>query len=59
MQAIAFRAADNDLGRFLFENRGEAVHLAGSLSINHWNGSRKVQLRIIDAAPAGMRPIRR
>jgi len=59
LQAIAFRAADNDLGRFLFENRGEAVHLAGSLSINHWNGSRKVQLRIMDAAPAGMRPIRR
>ena len=58
LQAIAFRAADNDLGRFLFENRGQAIHLAGTLSINHWNGSRKPQFRILDAAPAAMRPIR-
>lgn len=58
LQAIAFRAADNDLGRFLFENRGQAVHLAGTLSINHWNGSRRAQFRILDAAPAAMRPIR-
>ena len=58
LQAIAFRAADNDLGRFLFENRGQPVHLAGTLSINHWNGSRRAQFRILDAAPVGMRPIR-
>jgi single-stranded-DNA-specific exonuclease len=28
------------------------VHLAGSVSINHWNGSRRVQFRITDAAQA-------
>jgi len=48
--AIAFRAADNDLGRFLIANRGNTVHVAGNLSINHWNGSAIPQLRIIDAA---------
>ena len=58
LQAIAFRAADSELGRFLFENRGQPVHLAGTLSINHWNGSRRPQFRILDAAPATIRPIR-
>lgn len=52
LQAIAFRAADTPLGRFLFENRGATIHLAGSLSSNHWNGTRSVQFRIIDAAKA-------
>lgn len=52
IQAIAFRAADSVLGDFLFKNRGATVHVAGSLSANHWNGNRTVQFRIIDAAPA-------
>ena len=52
IQAIAFRAADTVLGDFLFKNRGATIHVAGSLSANYWNGSRKVQFRIIDAAPA-------
>ena len=52
VQAIAFRAADTALGDFLLGNRGQLVHIAGSLSGNYWNGSRTVQLRIIDAALA-------
>ena len=44
------RAADTDLGNFLSSKRGQVVHLAGSLGINHWNGNRTPQLRIIDAA---------
>lgn len=55
LQAIAFRAAENDLGRFLYDNRGQSVHLAGSISVNHWNGNRRVQFRISDAARADMR----
>jgi single-stranded-DNA-specific exonuclease len=51
LQAIAFRAADSTLGDFLFKNRGRTVHLAGSLSGNHWNGNRSIQFRIVDAAP--------
>ncbi|MGB5799796.1 MAG: DHHA1 domain-containing protein, partial [Mesorhizobium sp.] len=52
VQAIAFRAADTALGDFLLGNRGQLVHVAGSLSGNYWNGNRTVQLRIIDAALA-------
>ena len=50
IQAIAFRAADTALGDFLFGNRGATIHVAGSLSGNYWNGNRKVDFRIIDAA---------
>ena len=50
LQAIAFRAAETDLGRFLFENRGATVHVAGSLASSNWNGMRSVQFRIVDAA---------
>jgi single-stranded-DNA-specific exonuclease len=53
IQAIAFRAADSDLGRFLFSNQGNLVHVAGQLAANYWNGSRTAQLRITDAAAAG------
>ncbi|AZO23307.1 MULTISPECIES: single-stranded-DNA-specific exonuclease RecJ [unclassified Mesorhizobium] len=52
IQAIAFRAVDTALGEFLFKNRGKTVHVAGSLSANHWNGNRTVQFRIMDAALA-------
>jgi single-stranded-DNA-specific exonuclease len=52
VQAIAFRAVDTALGEFLFSNRGAAVHVAGSLSANYWNGNRRPQFRIIDAALA-------
>ncbi len=52
IQAIAFRAAESDLGRFLFANQGGVVHVAGQLTANFWNGARTPQLRISDAAPA-------
>ena len=52
LQAMAFRAADNDLGRFLFAKRGQPAHIAGHLTSNFWNGARAVQFRICDAAEA-------
>ncbi|MBL8578560.1 MAG: single-stranded-DNA-specific exonuclease RecJ [Mesorhizobium sp.] len=52
IQAVAFRAADTVLGDFLFANRGQTIHVAGSLSGSYWNGNRKVDFRIIDAALA-------
>ncbi|MEW9836834.1 single-stranded-DNA-specific exonuclease RecJ [Mesorhizobium marinum] len=52
IQAIAFRAVDTALGDFLFANRGQTVHVAGSLSGSYWNGNRKVDFRIVDAALA-------
>ena len=50
VNAIAFRAAEGDLGRFLFNNIGQSVHIAGNLSLNHWNGSVTPQIQILDAA---------
>ncbi len=50
INAIAFRAAEGDLGRFLFARIGQSVHVAGNLSLNHWNGSVSPQIQILDAA---------
>ncbi|MEQ8696264.1 MAG: single-stranded-DNA-specific exonuclease RecJ [Bauldia litoralis] len=50
LKAMAFRAADTDLGRALLESRGQALHVAGTLSADHWQGRSQPSLRIIDAA---------
>ncbi|OXT00204.1 single-stranded-DNA-specific exonuclease RecJ [Notoacmeibacter marinus] len=50
LQAVAFRCTDTDLGRFLIKRRGETLHFAGTLSVNHWNGQKRVQFKIEDAA---------
>jgi len=50
LNAIAFRAAGKPLGQALLENRGRALHVAGTLSIDRWNGQERVQLRILDVA---------
>jgi single-stranded-DNA-specific exonuclease len=50
LNAIAFRAAGKPLGAALIENRGRAVHAAGTLSIDRWNGEERVQLRLMDIA---------
>ncbi len=52
LDAIAFRALGTELGPFLFSQRGHSIHVAGSLSADLWQGSRRVQLRVIDAAKA-------
>jgi single-stranded-DNA-specific exonuclease len=53
LNAIAFRAAGQPLGNALLEMRGQPVHAAGILSVDRWNGTERVQLRLIDIAPAG------
>ena len=50
LQAMAFRAETSPLGAFLITNRGQVVHVAGTLSSNFWNGRRSAQFRIVDAA---------
>ncbi len=52
MEGIAFRATETPLGDFLLGNRGATVHVAGSVSADLWQGTRKVQLRVTDAARA-------
>jgi single-stranded-DNA-specific exonuclease len=52
ISAIAFRAAGQPLGEALLARRGQPVHVAGTLSIDRWQGFERVQLRICDLAPA-------
>ncbi|MGU3577194.1 single-stranded-DNA-specific exonuclease RecJ [Brucellaceae bacterium C25G] len=50
VNGIAFRAADAPLGKFLLSRIGHPVHIAGTLNLNHWNGSVSTQIQIMDAA---------
>jgi len=52
LSAIAFRAADTQLGQGLLRARGERIHAAGVLRKNSWNGRTEAQLQIEDAAAA-------
>jgi len=52
LDAMAFRAAEADLGLFLMKERGQTVHLAGTLSADSWQGTQRIQFRVIDAAKA-------
>jgi single-stranded-DNA-specific exonuclease len=50
VDAIAFRAHEQPLGRTLLAHRGKQIHVAGTLCLDRWNGSERVQLRISDVA---------
>lgn len=50
INAIAFRAVGSPLGQALMKSRGEALHAAGTLSIDRWNGAERPQLRLVDVA---------
>jgi single-stranded-DNA-specific exonuclease len=52
VNAIAFRTIGQPLGNFLLESRGRAIHVAGTITIDRWQGEPRVQLRVCDAAPA-------
>ncbi len=47
---IAFRCAQEPLGRALLAARGEPVHLAATLTLNRWGGQEKAELRVLDLA---------
>ncbi len=51
LKAIAFRALGTPLGQALLQARGAAVHLAGHLRAQSWQGEVSAQLLIEDAAP--------
>ena len=50
VNAIAFRAVGQKLGHALLENRGQPLHVAGTLSIDRWQGNERVQMRVSDVA---------
>ncbi|HXC55695.1 MAG TPA: single-stranded-DNA-specific exonuclease RecJ [Rhizomicrobium sp.] len=53
LDAIAFRIADQPLGKALLAARGRRIHAAGRLRADEWQGKKRVQLQLEDAAPAG------
>ena len=52
LDAIAFRAVGTALGTGLMAARGKTIHIAGRLRADEWQGNRRVQLQVEDAAPA-------
>jgi single-stranded-DNA-specific exonuclease len=54
LDGIAFRSAGTPLGQGLLGARGQAIHAAGRLRADEWNGRIRVQLQLEDAALAGV-----
>ncbi|MBS0530655.1 MAG: single-stranded-DNA-specific exonuclease RecJ [Proteobacteria bacterium] len=50
VNGIAFRSVGQPLGNALTQLRGQPVHVAGSLAVDRWQGSERVQLRVMDVA---------
>ncbi len=50
LSAIAFRAAGTTMGSALLDGRGRQFHFAGTLSVDHWQGNRRIQMRVLDAS---------
>jgi single-stranded-DNA-specific exonuclease len=50
VNAIAFRAMGQPLGRALLDNRGCVLHAAGHIAVDRWQGEERVQLRLADVA---------
>jgi single-stranded-DNA-specific exonuclease len=50
--AIAFRALGRPLGDALLAARGMPLHVAGTLTRDSWQGQERIELRVLDAAPA-------
>lgn len=50
LDGIAFRAAEAPLGQMLMNARGRNIHVAGTVGADLWQGQRRVQLRVLDAA---------
>jgi single-stranded-DNA-specific exonuclease len=52
ISAVAFRAAQSELGAALQQGRDLACHVAGRLTRDEWGGRNRVEFQIEDAAPA-------
>nr|WP_221238523.1 single-stranded-DNA-specific exonuclease RecJ [Roseospira visakhapatnamensis] len=59
LKAIAFKAADEDLGQALLCGRGTVVHMAGTLRLDRWQGRVQPQLVVSDMMAAMERPTAR
>jgi single-stranded-DNA-specific exonuclease len=50
VNGIAFRSIGQKLGNALLAHRGQSLHVAGSLAVDRWQGSERVQFRVLDVA---------
>ncbi|MCA1414444.1 single-stranded-DNA-specific exonuclease RecJ [Bradyrhizobium sp. NBAIM20] len=50
VNGIAFRSIGQKLGNALLANRGQQLHVAGSLSVDRYQGAERVQFRVVDVA---------
>jgi single-stranded-DNA-specific exonuclease len=50
VNGVAFRSIGQKLGNALVAHRGQNLHVAASLAVDRWQGSERVQLRVLDVA---------
>jgi single-stranded-DNA-specific exonuclease len=50
INGIAFRAVGQKLGHALTQHRDQPLHVAGSLVVDRYQGTERVQLRVLDVA---------
>jgi single-stranded-DNA-specific exonuclease len=50
IKAIAFRAADTEMGEVMLKKQGAPMHVVGFIRINSWNGNETAELHIKDVA---------
>src|SRR5438067_1718704 len=56
VNGIAFRSIGQKLGNALGAHRGQLLHVAGSLAVDRWQGTERVQLRVLDVATPDQGP---
>jgi single-stranded-DNA-specific exonuclease len=56
VNGIAFRSIGQKLGNALTAHRGQPLHVAGSLAVDRWQGTERVQLRVLDVAAPDQGP---
>ena len=50
LKVMAFRAVETPIGQRLLDRHGDPLHIAGTLSLDHWQGRNQPSLRIVDIA---------
>ena len=50
VNGVAFRSVGQKLGHALLAQRGQVLHVAGSLAVDRYQGSERAQLRVLDIA---------
>jgi single-stranded-DNA-specific exonuclease len=56
VNGVAFRAIGQKLGNALVAQRGQVLHVAGSLAVDRYQGVERVQLRVLDVAVPNQGP---